>query len=126
MARRRRRRSRTFSRPTSTRSLLPDTRRSTSTRSGEWTLRFLLRRTLAEPEADRAAALWRGDRIAFFSAGKSIAYLWTVRCDGPGSAERLVTALLKARNGGKPGETIKRRGADVIVSFGYEKPLLKP
>ncbi|HEV2064975.1 MAG TPA: hypothetical protein VGS00_10555 [Thermoanaerobaculia bacterium] len=89
---------------------------------GEWTLRFLLRRTLPEPEADRAAALWRGDRIAFFSAGKSIAYFWTVRCDGPGSADRFAAALLKARNGGKPGETIKRRGSDVIVTLGYEKP----
>lgn len=89
---------------------------------GEWTIRFLLRRSLPQPEADRAAALWRGDRIAFFSAGRSIAYFWTVRCDGPGSAERLAAAFLKARNGGKPGETVKRRGSDVIVTFGYEKP----
>ncbi|MGH9398857.1 MAG: hypothetical protein ACRD00_00705 [Thermoanaerobaculia bacterium] len=93
---------------------------------GEWTIRFLLRRTLPQPEADRAAALWRGDRIAFFSAGRSIAYYWTVRCDGPGSADRLASALQKARNGGKPGETISRRGADVIVTFGYEKPPAPP
>lgn len=84
---------------------------------GEWTIRFLLRRTLPEPEADRAAALWRGDRIAFFSAGRSIAYTWTVRCDGPGSADRLSAALLKARAGKKPGEKVERRGADVIVTF---------
>jgi hypothetical protein len=84
---------------------------------GEWTIRFLLRRTLPEPEADQAAALWRGDRIAFFSAGRSIAYTWTVRCDGPGSADRFAAALLKARAGKKPGEKVERRGADVIVTL---------
>ena len=89
---------------------------------GEWTIRFLLRRTLPEPEADRAAALWRGDRIAFFSAGSSIAYTWTIRCDGPGGAERFAAALVKARAGKKPGEKVERRGSDVVVSLGYEKP----
>jgi hypothetical protein len=43
---------------------------------GEWTVRFLLRRTLEAEEADAAAAGWRGDRIAFFSSGRAIAYLW--------------------------------------------------
>jgi hypothetical protein len=84
---------------------------------GEWTIRFLLRRTLPEAEADRAAALWRGDRIAFFSAGRSIAYYWMVRCDGPGGADRFATALLKARDGKKPGEKVERHGADVVVTF---------
>lgn len=89
---------------------------------GEWTIRFLLRRTLPELEADRAAAGWRGDRIAFFTAGRSIAYVWKVRCEGPGSAERLAAALAKARLGAKNAPQIERRASDLIVTLGYEKP----
>ena len=89
---------------------------------GEWTIRFLLRRTLPEVEADRAAAGWRGDRIAFFTAGRSIAYVWRVRCDGPGSAEILAAALARARQGAKNAPQIERRASDLIVTLGYEKP----
>lgn len=100
----------------------PGYRKLYSDTLGEWTIRFLLRRTLPEQEADRAAALWRGDRIAFFTSGRSMAYTWIVRCDGPGGADRFASALVKARDGKKPGEKVERRGADVVVSFGYEKP----
>ena len=89
---------------------------------GEWTIRFLLRRTLPQVEADSAAAGWRGDRIAFFTAGRSIAYVWKVRCDGAGSAERLAAALAKARQGAKNAPQIERRASDLIVTLGYEKP----
>ncbi len=88
---------------------------------GEWTIRFLLRRTLPEAEADRAAAGWRGDRIAFFAAGRSIAYVWKVRCDGAASAERLASALGKARASAKSVPRIERRASDLIVTLGYEK-----
>ena len=88
---------------------------------GEWTLRYLLRRTLPNEEADRAAAEWRGDRIAFFNAGRSVAYVWKIRCDGPGSAERLAATLVKARKGSKAEPLIERRASDVIVTFGYPK-----
>ena len=100
----------------------PGHRKLYSDTLGEWTIRFLLRRSLPREEADRAAAAWRGDRIAFFAAGRSIAYVWKTRCDGPASAERLAAALVKARAGKKPGERVERRGADVIVTLGYEKP----
>jgi hypothetical protein len=91
---------------------------------GEWTLRYLLRRTLPSDEADRAAAEWRGDRVAFFASGASVAYLWKIRCDGPGSADRLASALARARKGKKYEPTIERRAADVILTFGYGKPPL--
>jgi hypothetical protein len=89
---------------------------------GEWTIRYLLRRTLPVEEADRAAAEWRGDRIAFFIAGRSVAYVWKIRCDGPGSAERLAATLLKARKGAKNEPAIERRASDVILTLGYAKP----
>jgi hypothetical protein len=88
---------------------------------GEWTLRYLLRRTLTAEEADKAAAEWRGDRIAFFNAGRSVAYVWRIRCDGPGSAERLAATFLKARKGAKSEPAVERRASEVIVTFGYAK-----
>lgn len=92
--------------------------------AGEWTIRFLLRRTLPREEADRAAAAWRGDRIAFFASGRSIAYLWRIRCDGPESAGRLAATLARARQAAKNAPRIERRGADLVVTLGYEKPPL--
>ena len=100
----------------------PGHRKLYSDTLGEWTVRFLLRRSLPQVEADRAAAGWRGDRIAFFAAGRSISYLWKVRCDGPASADRLAAALAKARQGAKNAPQIQRSASDLTVSLGYEKP----
>jgi hypothetical protein len=44
----------------------------------------------------------------------------TIRCDGPGGADRFAAALVKARGGKKPGEQVERRGSDVVVKLGYE------
>src|SRR5262249_22678347 len=88
---------------------------------GEWTLRFLLRRSIPRDEADRAAAAWRGDRIAFSAAGRAVSFVWKIRCDGPGSAERLAAALAKSRLGAGSVPQIERRGADLVVTSGYEK-----
>jgi hypothetical protein len=88
---------------------------------GEWGLRFLLRRGLAETEADPAAAGWRGDRVAFFSTpAGGIAYLWRLRLDSPASAERLERALRKSRKDNptpKP-EAVSRDGRDLTVASG--------
>ncbi len=57
---------------------------------GEWTMRFLLGRALPATEAAQAAAGWRGDRIAYFSAGPGpMSYLWRIRFDSPQSADPL-------------------------------------
>ncbi|HJW14325.1 MAG TPA: hypothetical protein VJ776_06500, partial [Thermoanaerobaculia bacterium] len=85
---------------------------------GEWTLRFLLRRALDEDEADSAAAGWRGDRIAFFASGQTIAYLWRVRLDSAEAAEKFETAWKKAR---KKRENSLRNGRDVLVASGLPK-----
>lgn len=86
---------------------------------GEWSIRFLLRRSLDDAEADHAAAGWRGDRIAFFSSGPTIAYLWRLRLETPGAAERFENAWKKARQ--KKNERISRSGRDVVVSAGFPK-----
>jgi hypothetical protein len=90
---------------------------------GEWTLRFLLRRGLSEDEAARAAAGWRGDRIAYFTAGRSMGYLWRIRFDQPASASRFEAALKKARAAHPipAPETLVVRGSDVIVASGFAK-----
>jgi hypothetical protein len=85
---------------------------------GEWTIRFLLRRTLPEGEADGAAAGWRGDRIAFFTTGPVISYLWRARFESPAAAERFETAWKKSRS---KKELVSRQGADVTVAAGFEK-----
>lgn len=87
---------------------------------GEWTLRFLLGRALGQDEAARAAAGWRGDRIAYFAGARAIHYLWRIRFDEPASAARFEAALRKARakRPAPAGETITRQGADVVVSSG--------
>ena len=70
----------------------------------------------AEPaQADALAAGWRGDRIAFFGSGKSIAYFWRLRFDTPGSADRFETAWKTVR---KRSESVTRAGTDVTVRFG--------
>jgi hypothetical protein len=88
---------------------------------GEWTLRFLLRRSLGEDEADAAASGWRGDRIAFFASGRTIAYLWRARFDSAASAERFEAAWTKARRKGAGKETVARKGQDVLVAAGFAK-----
>ena len=88
---------------------------------GEWTLRFLLRRSLGEEEANAAASGWRGDRIAFFASGRTIAYLWRARFDSAASAERFETAWTKARLKGSRKETVVRKGQDVLVASGFAK-----
>jgi hypothetical protein len=85
---------------------------------GEWTVRFLLRRSLETDEADAAAAGWRGDRIAFFSSGRAIAYLWRARFESPAAAERFENAWKKAR---KKKETVSRNGRDVVIAAGLPK-----
>jgi hypothetical protein len=85
---------------------------------GEWTVRFLLRRTLETEEADAAAAGWRGDRIAFFSSGRAIAYLWRARFESPAAAERFENAWKKAR---KQKEIVSRSGRDVVVASGMPR-----
>lgn len=83
---------------------------------GEWTVRYVLRRELAEEDADAAAAGWRGDRIVFFASGRAISYLWRVRLESPGAAEKFETAWKKAR---KKPETFLRNGRDVLIASGY-------
>jgi len=85
---------------------------------GEWTVRFLLRRALETEEADAAAAGWRGDRIAFFSSGRAIAYLWRARLESPAAAERFETAWRKAR---KKKESFSRSGSDVLIAAGLPR-----
>jgi hypothetical protein len=86
---------------------------------GEWSIRFLLRRAVEESVADEAAASWRGDRIAFYISGNSVAYVWRLRLENPGAAERFETLWRKARAG--KNELIARRGADLIVASGFAK-----
>ena len=78
---------------------------------GEWTLRFLLRRSLDANEADAAAAGWRGDRIVFFASGRTIAYLWRARFDSAASAERFEAAWTKARARSPRKETVGAPGS---------------
>ncbi len=84
--------------------------------AGEWGIRFLLRRGLETGEADAVAALWRGDRLAFFSSGRSIAYRWRVRLESPGAAERFETAWKKVRQKSGLSESLSRSGRDVLVT----------
>lgn len=86
---------------------------------GEWGVRFLLRRGMEAAQADPVAAGWRGDRIAFYGSGRSIAYLWKLRFDSPLAAERFERAWRDAR---KKGEALTRSGRDVTVMFGFPPP----
>lgn len=88
---------------------------------GEWGVRFLLRKGLDAGQADGLAAGWRGDRIAYFGSGRNIAYLWKIRFDTAGSAEKFETAWKGFR---KQPETLRRAGTDVTITsgFGEAKP----
>jgi len=90
---------------------------------GEWALRFLLRRSLPEETASEAASGWRGDRIAFFTSGETFVYLWRLRFESPGAAERFEKAMQSVKREGAPA--ITRVGADVLLSVGFsETPAL--
>jgi len=104
--------------------LFPDQKIVYTDTLGEWTLRFLLGRTLSEEEASEAATGWRGDRIAFVSAGGRMGYYWRIRFEEPVQAERFETALRKARAARPAGspETIRRSGRDLAVSAAIPKP----
>ena len=86
---------------------------------GEWAIRFLLRRSIPEAEASEAASGWRGDRIAFFTSGGSLSYLWRLRFESPAAAERFERAIRKPRKDRSPLPEISRTGADVLLSVGY-------
>ncbi len=88
---------------------------------GEWTVRFLLRRSLEEEEADEAASGWRGDRIAFFAAGRRIAYLWRVRFESAAAVRRFEDAWKKARAKNPKTEIVARSDRDLVVASGFEK-----
>jgi hypothetical protein len=85
---------------------------------GEWAIRFLLRRSVEQGVADEVAAGWRGDRIAFFSSGNAIAYVWRLRLESASAAERFEAVWRKARI---KKESITRRGTDIAVVAGFEK-----
>lgn len=115
-------------RPSPVRDLLPsDVNRLGPPRShflyadtiGEWSLRFLLRRSMPEAEASEAAAGWRGDRIAFYASGSSLSYLWRLRFESPASAERFERAIRTPRKDRSPAPDISRAGADVLLSVGF-------
>lgn len=85
---------------------------------GEWTLRFLLRRSLPQEDADAAAAGWRGDRIAFFAAGPRIAFVWRLRFDSPGSAARFETAWSRLKRPKASEESFTRSAREVLIVHG--------
>ena len=91
---------------------------------GEWTLRFLLGRALPEDEAAKAAAGWRGDRIAFFATpGGGMGYLWHIRFEDGLSSARFENAFKRAR-AKRPvagAEVVQRGGRDVVVANGMAK-----
>jgi len=109
--------------PANTASLFPGQRLVYTDTLGEWTMRFLLGRSLPEEEAARAAAGWRGDRIAFFAEGGRMGYLWRIRFDDGISAGRFEAALRKARAAHPlpAAETIRRDGRDVVVACGLPR-----
>lgn len=91
---------------------------------GEWAIRFLLKRSIPEEEASRAASGWRGDRIAFWISGEDISYLWRLRFETPGAADGFAAALSKARGDRPDAPRIAVGGSDVLVSSGLaETPI---
>lgn len=86
---------------------------------GEWSLRFLLRRSMPVAEASEAAAGWRGDRIAFYASGSSLSYLWRLRFESPAAAERFERAIRSPRKDRSPAPDVSRAGADVLLSVGF-------
>lgn len=87
---------------------------------GEWNLRWLLARSQNAQEAEDLAAAWRGDRIAFFVDEKSVAFLWRLRFDAPGSAARFEKAwkALREKRVGEGPQLTRRSGSDLVVSSG--------
>ena len=59
----------------------------------------------------RGGVGWRGDRIAFFASGRTIAYLWRARFDSPAAAERFEAAWTKARLKGRRRRRWRGKGA---------------
>ncbi len=109
--------------PSNLATIAPGQKLSYTDTLGEWTLRFLLARSLPAEEAAAAATGWRGDRIAYYVSGKNIAYFWRLRFADSASATRFEGALKKAR-AKRPvptPETIVREGADVLVTAGLPK-----
>ena len=111
--------------PADAAALAPGRRLSYTDTLGEWTVRFLLGRALPAAEAGAASTGWRGDRIAFFSAGGSgsTSYLWRLRFADGESAARFEAALRKARSA-RPApapEAVRREGADLLVFGGFAK-----
>ena len=86
---------------------------------GEWSLRYLLRRSIPDAEASEAAAGWRGDRIAFFASGGSLSYLWRLRFESLAAAERFERAIRSPRKDRSPAPEVSRAGTDVLVSLGF-------
>ncbi|HSD72315.1 MAG TPA: hypothetical protein VLE54_05965 [Thermoanaerobaculia bacterium] len=92
---------------------------------GEWAIRFLLERSLPEADASAAAAGWQGDRVAFFVAGNDYSYLWRIRFESAGAAERFAAAFERIRAKRLNPPRISRTGTDVVVSLGFaEAPAL--
>lgn len=98
----------------------PGSRHLYSDTVGEWATRYLLRRSLPEEEAVKAASGWRGDRIAFYASGGSFSYVWRLRFDTPGSAERFEAAFRKARASRTDTPAIVRAETDVVVTLGFK------
>jgi|KBSSwiStaDraftv2_1062776.scaffolds.fasta_scaffold73829_2 hypothetical protein len=86
---------------------------------GEWSLRYLLRRSIPEAEASEAAAGWRGDRIAFYASGSSLSYLWRLRFESPAAAEKFEQAIRRPRKDRSPSPEVSRAGTDVLLSVGF-------
>ncbi|MEO8431321.1 MAG: hypothetical protein ABI592_07415 [Acidobacteriota bacterium] len=85
---------------------------------GEWGVRFLLRRGMDAAQADPIAAGWRGDRVAFFGSGRSVAYTWRLRFESPSAAERFESAWKTTR---RRNESVTRSGRDVTVELPARK-----
>jgi hypothetical protein len=106
--------------PANVATLAPGKRLSYTDTLGEWTLRFLLGRSLPAEEAAAAATGWRGDRIAYFVSGGTMSYFWRLRFENAAASSRFEAALKKAREKRPVAapETILREGTDVLVSAG--------
>jgi hypothetical protein len=83
---------------------------------GEWGVRYLLRKGIDTAQADSLAAGWRGDRVAYFGSGKNVAYLWRIRFESAGAAEKFETSWRGFR---KKGERVERAGTDVTITSGF-------
>ena len=68
-------------------------------------------------EAEDLAAAWRGDRIALFVDEKSVAFIWRLRFDSPGSAARFEKAwkTLREKRAGEGPQLTRRSGSVTAV-----------